>query len=258
MARIYPLFSSSKGNSTFIGSPAEGILIDAGVSYKKLISALDVCGISIDAVKAVFVTHDHSDHIAGIKTLTKKHNIPVYARHETIGKLISCDCVGSCGYEADGEVEIGGIKVVSFPTPHDTEGSCGYRITTSDGKTCAVCTDVGRITEEVADGITGCDVVMLEANYDEEMLRHGSYPSYLKIRISNGTGHLSNIKCGEMIRKLLSGGTMRFILGHLSQDNNTPSTACATVEGCLDGFVRNKDYILEVAPVETTGYCMPF
>lgn len=258
MARIYPLFSSSKGNSVFVGSSTEGVLIDAGVSYKRLCQALCTCGLDINAIKAIFVTHDHSDHISGIKTFTKKHNIPVYARRETIEKLMKSGEINSEGIAVDGEVSVGSMKVFSFPTPHDTAGSCGYRITAPDGKICAVCTDVGRITDEVADGIRGCDAVMLEANYDEEMLRKGEYPFYLKQRISNGNGHLSNVKCGEQIRKLIEGGTMRFILGHLSQDNNTPSVACRTVESYLGGLVRNRDYILEVAPVETTGYCMPF
>lgn len=259
MARIYPLFSSSSGNSIFIGNASSGILIDAGVSYKRLCEGMAVCGLDITAVKAVFVTHDHSDHISGLKILTKKHDIPVYALPYTLQKLEGWGYINSTGCEVTPLVSIEGMEVSFFPTPHDTDESCGYRIKTPDGKVCAVCTDLGYITSEVDRGIVGCNLVMLEANYDENMLRNGRYPYPLKKRIASEHGHLSNNDCAKQVKRLVENGTVQIILGHLSKENNTPETADRTVCAALEPeFSRNKDYILEVAPIETKGKCIVF
>ena len=145
------------------------------------------------------------------------------------------------------------MEISCFDTPHDTVRSCGYKVKTGDGRTCAVCTDLGHITETVDRNITGCDLVLLESNYDEKMLKEGPYPYYLKERIRSEHGHLSNIDCAEQAAKLIRSGTKHIILGHLSQENNRPIIADKTVENNLVGFVRNRDYILEVAPVETNG-----
>ncbi|MGN0613283.1 MAG: MBL fold metallo-hydrolase, partial [Porcipelethomonas sp.] len=142
--------------------------------------------------------------------------------------------------------------------PHDTVRSCGYRIKTSDGRACAVCTDLGHVTETVRENITGCDLVLLESNYDEKLLRNGPYPYYLKERIRSDHGHLSNVDCAQQAAELIRTGTTQLILGHLSQENNTPYKADQTVEEGLSEFVRNRDYILEVAPVETTGKMVVF
>ncbi|HOV41725.1 MAG TPA: MBL fold metallo-hydrolase, partial [Oscillospiraceae bacterium] len=145
-----------------------------------------------------------------------------------------------------------------FDTPHDAMQSCGYRIITSDGKTCAVCTDLGHVTPEVERNLNGCELVMLESNYDEKMLKCGSYPEYLKKRIRSKHGHLSNSDCAEQLKKLVEIGTTRIILAHLSQENNTPQIAAAAAVSGLNGFARDKDYLLEVAPVETVGKCVVF
>lgn len=255
MARIYPLFSSSKGNSTFIGTPKAGVLIDAGVSYSRLVEALNCSGIDISAVKAVLVTHEHSDHIKGIPILTKRTGVPVFAQKLTLEKLVSGGLVHSYSdaEEICGAREIYGMEITPFDTPHDTPQSCGYRIITDDGKCLAVCTDLGKITPLVAESLRGCDIVLLEANYDEKMLAEGSYPYYLKARIKSDNGHLSNSDCACQVEKLLLEGTTRIILGHLSQENNTRSIAEKTILERLSRFSRNKDYILEIAPVQTVG-----
>ena len=257
MARIYPLFSSSSGNSIFVGGKNGGVLIDDGVSYKRLCAAMQRCGLEMDAIKAVFITHDHSDHIGGLKTFSSKHNVPVYALPMTAEKLIKSEIVLSVTPLCE-TVFVEGMEVSFFRTPHDTDESCGYRIKTADGKVCAVCTDLGHITDEVDNGIFGCDLVMIEANYDVNMLKNGPYPFYLKTRISSERGHLSNDDCARQIERLIENGTMRFVLGHLSQHNNTPEKAESTIESYLKGYKRNCDYILNVAPVETEGECMIF
>ncbi len=255
MARIYPLFSSSKGNSTFIGSHKGGILIDAGVSFKRLSQAFIKCDMTISAIKGIFITHSHSDHVSGLKMLTKKTGAPVFGQRETLEELIEKELISpdSEVYELDGPAVAADMEINCFDTPHDTVRSCGYRIKTADGRMCAVCTDLGHVTETVNENISGCGLVLLESNYDEKMLREGPYPDYLKKRIRSDHGHLSNVCSAEQAARLIQSGTTHIILGHLSQENNKPYIADKTVEKGLAGFVRNKDYILEVAPVETSG-----
>lgn len=253
MARIYPLFSSSKGNSTYIGTKQQGILIDDGVSFARLKKAFEVNELPLEAIKAVFITHEHSDHIKGLSMLTKKLGVPVYAQAYTLEILEDKGCINSECYEIKEHEEICGMKISCFPTSHDTKESCGYRIELDDGKVCAVCTDLGYVSPEVEANLIGVDVVLLEANYDVEMLRNGRYEYYLKTRIFSKQGHLSNDDCGKFARRLVESGTGKLILGHLSQDNNTPEIAAETVMRYLEGYTLNADYMLTVAPVETSG-----
>ncbi len=210
-------------------------------------------GLSVKNVRAVFVTHEHSDHIGGIATLTKKEKIPVYALPEVIGYLNNRSMLYGEYAEMKGSVSLCGMTVRCFPTPHDARASCGYTVDFDSGEKCAVCTDLGHVTDEVAEALLGADAVLLEANYDLDMLRNGSYPYPLQIRIMSPEGHLSNDDSGKLAAKLVENGTSRIILGHLSQENNTPETAMAAVESCLSAFKRNTDYILSAAPVETDG-----
>ena len=261
MARIYPLFSSSKGNSTFIGTEKAGILIDCGVSFRRLKAALDVNQIPLSAVQAVFITHEHSDHIAGLKMLTKTTGLPVYGQKRTLQRLCDADKIAPSSPIIDISgisISCAGNEVSCFNTPHDTIQSCGYRIRTQDDKLCAVCTDLGHITPEVDMALTGCRLVLLEANYDDEMLRNGPYPLYLKERILSPNGHLANSACGIQTRRLVEQGTTHIILGHLSPENNRPHIADQTVQNALYGMERNKDYLLGVAPMETTGGAVIF
>lgn len=261
MARIYPLFSSSKGNSTFIGTEQGGILIDCGVSFKRLSAALEINNIPLSAIQAVFITHEHSDHIAGLAMLTKKTGLPVYGQKRTLQRLCDTDKISPTSPVIDitgKAIACAGSEVTCFNTPHDTIQSCGYRIHTSDDKYCAVCTDLGHITPEVDEALTGCRLVLLEANYDENMLRTGPYPLYLKERILSQNGHLSNTDCAAQVDKLIQRGTTHFILGHLSQDNNHPRLADYTVENNLPRYTRSRDYLLGVAPVETKGGAVIF
>lgn len=261
MARIYPLFSSSKGNSTFIGNENGGILIDCGVSCKRLMNALALNQIPVDAVKAVFITHEHSDHVSGLRQFTNKTGCPVYGQKRTLQRLMDADKISPSSHVIDMTniaITAADMEVQCFNTPHDTIQSCGYRIHTADDRLCAVCTDLGHVTDEVDNALIGCRLVLLESNYDENMLRTGGYPLYLKQRILSPNGHLSNNDCADQVGRLIEHGTTHFILGHLSQDNNRPYIADRTVQNSLTRYVRGKDYLLGVAPVETQGGAVIF
>lgn len=145
MPRIYPLFSSSSGNCTYVGTSAEGVLIDCGASFTKIKNALTLNGLSLDCVKAVFITHDHSDHVEGLKVLTKKTGLPVYSQCDTLDVLYDMGLISSSSEDIKDFADIGNMRISCFPTSHDTIQSCGYRITFEDNISCAVCTDLGYV-----------------------------------------------------------------------------------------------------------------
>ncbi|MDE6781356.1 MAG: MBL fold metallo-hydrolase [Ruminococcus sp.] len=261
MARIYPLFSSSKGNSYFVGTEKGGILIDCGVSFKRLSAALETNRLPLSAVQAVFITHEHSDHVSGLKVLTQKTGIPVYGTKKTLRKLCDEDKISpkSLVIDMKGIIHCADMEVSCFAISHDAVDPCGYKIHTYDDKYCAVCTDTGYITPETDNALLGCKMVLIESNYDEKMLRRGNYPLYLKQRILSGSGHLSNDDCALQVGKLIKYGTTHIVLGHLSQENNKPSFAFGTVKNFLDEkYIFNKDYLMGVAPVETQGGAVIF
>lgn len=258
MSKICPLFSSSSGNSTYIGTQNGSVLVDVGGSFKGICEALVNSGGSIDEITAVLITHDHEDHIKGLKTFLNKTNAAVYASEKTLESLIE---IGKIPAKAkmvvidNNPLEIGGIIVNRFATSHDSVGSSGYSFILPDNKRVAVCTDSGIITDEIHKSILGSDLVLLESNHDIQMLKSGPYPPHLKVRILSDKGHLSNNACASELPMLLNSGTTRFILGHLSQHNNTPMLAKATAEAALlaAGAVSGKDCILTVARPKGNG-----
>ncbi|MCM1365292.1 MAG: MBL fold metallo-hydrolase [Faecalibacterium sp.] len=255
MARFCSLFSSSSGNSTFIGSSKTGILIDAGVSAKRMKNALLDRNIDPSAISAIFVTHEHSDHIKGIRIIASNYNIPVYATEGTLQGLEEAEILNGKFpfYVMPQEgVEIGDLFVKPFKTPHDSNESCGFTIELPDERKAAVATDIGHITNEIMNSIIGCDLVMLESNHDVGMLENGPYPYYLKRRILSDTGHLSNEVCADVASQLIERGTTRLFLGHLSTENNMPELAYQTSYAAIyeTGAVLNRDYMLTVNPKE--------
>lgn len=251
MARFCSLFSSSSGNCTFIGSSKTGVLIDAGVSAKKLKEALLSREIDPSSIAGIFITHEHSDHIKGMRILASTFRIPVYGSEgtitalEEIGQLTAKFPYGVIGKEG---LEVGDLFIKPFSIPHDAAEGYGYRIALPDGQCAAVATDTGHITDEIRDNFRGCQLVMLESNHDVNMLRNGPYPYHLKRRILSPEGHLSNEDCAKTVTELLKKGTTRFFLGHLSTENNFPDLAYQESYAALTeaGAVLSRDYLLEV------------
>ena len=251
MARYCPLFSGSSGNCAYIGTPESGILIDAGVSAKRIETALRQREVDPCSIAAIFVTHEHSDHVCGLKILTKRYGIPVFASPGTLEALLEADAL-SGAYDAIPEegMEAAGMWVEAFRTSHDSRESLGYRVCTPDDRRLAVATDMGYMSDTVRFALSGCDLVQIESNHDVRMLENGPYPYYLKRRILADTGHLSNELCAASLPGLAESGTTRFYLAHLSKDNNTPEVAYITSQAALNqaGMKEGQDYLLRVAP----------
>lgn len=258
MARFCPLFSGSGGNSYYVGDGEGGVLIDAGVSAKRLGQALTNADIDINTIKGIFVTHEHSDHIAGLRVFATRHKLKVYASEGTLDALSENDTLNG-RYEAfvlgSLGIEMGNLKVTPFHTSHDCRESYGYVVELSDGRKLAIATDLGYVSRETMDAIMGCDFVVIESNHDVRILQNGPYPYVLKRRILSETGHLSNDACSGILPELLKSGASRFVLGHLSKENNMPELAKQTALASLNAENAKEgiDFILSVAPVEYRG-----
>ena len=257
MARIYPICSSSKGNSTFIGTRGHGVLIDAGCAFRSLKGALELIDTRIEDVEAVFITHEHIDHVYALDQMIKHTRLPIFA------PLPSVEAAKAKGYipedahifDARDGYKSAAFEVSCFKTSHDTADSVGYKIK-FNGELFAVCTDTGFVTDDTRAALRGVSTVLIESNYDENMLRKNpNYPPDLKRRIMSSEGHLSNDDCAAFCESLVRGGTRRLILGHLSQENNTPATAKGCTKNYLEqrGIFEERDFTLSVAPVMTLG-----
>lgn len=252
MARLCPFFSGSKGNSYYIGSKKAGVLIDTGRSARQIENMIKACGIEQDAIKAIFITHEHSDHVSALRVFNKKRRLPVFASKGTITKLSAIleDC--SLLYQMEDDLQIADMVINAFHTSHDCAEGFGYTVKTADDKVFTLATDLGYISEEVENSLFGSDFVVLESNHDVGMLRNGPYPYMLQQRILSDRGHLSNNTCADMILRLAKSGTARFLLAHLSQDNNTRRKAIETsAEGLIKaGFIHGEDFLLDAAKAE--------
>ena len=218
LARLCPLFSGSSGNSYYIGNQTDGILIDVGRSARQTVQMLDSCGIAISQVKGIFITHEHSDHVSGLRVFASRHKIPVYA---STGTMLALEEQGILNGKfpafalSEEGMECAGMYIKPFPIPHDCAEGYGYRLMTSDGRGVSVATDLGYMSAEVREAVTGSDLLVLESNHDIGMLRTGPYPYALKQRILSGIGHLSNLSCAEELCRFVQTGTTRFWLAHL-------------------------------------------
>ena len=234
--RICIFASGSGGNCLLLSDGSTHVLVDAGISMRRIEASLREAGIAMSDITGVLITHEHSDHISGLKMLLKYHHLPVYAPHTVANHMRGMlpDIDGSLNIIEVGSVfELGSLRVRAFHTPHDTDESVGYRF--SGTSSFAIATDMGHVTDEVLDGLRGAETVLIESNHDIDMLSYGPYPVYLKRRILSDRGHLSNKDCAVLARRLAENGTTRIIIGHLSKENNTPETTLAESRAALDG-----------------------
>lgn len=257
MARIYPICSSSSGNAAFIGTRGHGILVDAGCSFRTLKIALEYIDTELSQIEAVFITHEHIDHVRGLEQMVKHTKIPIFATVKTAQMLKAYSKIPEEApiYDPRGGYKSAAFEVSCFKTSHDSADSVGYKIIFG-GETFAVCTDTGVVTEETKKALRGVKTVLLESNHDIETLRRNPrYHADLKRRILSDTGHLSNDACAEYAAELVRGGTRNLILGHLSKENNTPETAANCTRRFLEskGFIEERDFTLNVAPVSSSG-----
>ena len=230
MLKFCSLYSGSSGYSLLLQTDKSNILIDAGVSAKKIETALCSININPTDINAILITHEHSDHIQGLGTLSKKFNIPVYANEKTWQYLpkdkISKEnqnifCISSF-------FEIQDLKILPFSIPHDAIDPCGFNIYHGNTK-ISIATDIGHIDSNILCQLQNSSFVMLESNYDPNILKCSSYPYNLKMRIAGPNGHLSNSTAGKTIAKLVNTGLKSVMLGHLSKENNFPELAYKTV-----------------------------
>lgn len=232
-----PLCSGSSGNSTFVEAGDCRILIDAGVTAKRIEALLGAIGIAPESLTAILITHEHSDHIQGVRVLSRKYDLPVYAGADcwaAIKRTITdLPARNIRVFEPDQPFLLGDVSILPFSTPHDSAHAVGYTITHA-GKKCSVMTDIGCVTQHMIDVVAESDILLIEANHDVDMLKAGSYPYALKQRILSSRGHLCNEDSGNALVKLFARGVHNVILGHLSKENNTRELALVTVESVLE------------------------
>lgn len=232
--RVLALASGSTGNCTLFRAKKLSVLIDAGISARRIRTMLQADGTSLSEISAILITHEHSDHIKGLEVLLRQQPIPVFALPNTAKLLCGLyrehrNLIHDVSFDG---FSISGSRLIPIPTLHDAAQSCGWRVETDDG-VYGHCTDLGLVTAEVIEGLCGADLALIESNHDVKMLMNGPYPPVLKRRILSEYGHLSNDASAELAVSLCANGTRSIILGHISKHNNTPGLAYRTVRSAI-------------------------
>lgn len=262
LAKIVPLFSGSKGNSYYIGSSGQGVLIDAGRSCKQIENAMSLNGLDMRNVGGIFITHEHTDHCKALRVLASRYGIRVFASLGTMQALENANMLDSRFpvQIIDEQAVVGDMLIKRVNTSHDAAESCCFSVVCPDGRKATVATDTGFMTDGIRNEISSSDIAVIESNHDVNMLKNGFYPYNVKRRILSDKGHLSNESCASELADFVKNGCNRFILGHLSQDNNTPDVALQTSICALlqEGMKQNSDFEISVAPVETRGKSIIF
>ncbi|MBQ8527035.1 MAG: MBL fold metallo-hydrolase [Lachnospiraceae bacterium] len=228
--RLLSIASGSSGNCIYIGDDTTHILIDAGVSGKRIEAGLNAVGVSGKDLDAVLVTHEHSDHIGGLGVLARKFDVPIYSTRGTIAGISMSKSVG----DIDGQlfqairrnenIAIGSLIIQAIPVSHDAAEPVCYKVS-NEASTVAVATDMGYYTPDLVEQLKGLDAILLEANHDVNMVQVGPYPYYLKQRILGKKGHLSNESAGRLLSEIVHDDLKHVFLGHLSRENNLPQLA---------------------------------
>lgn len=257
IVQFISLGSGSSGNSYYLGTPNYGILIDAGISFRQIRKTLKAHDIDFEKIAAIFITHDHGDHIRHIETLMDKLRVPIYCTinvHNGINnnRLIKSPLYQDINHiEKESEFMFKDFKVTAFEVPHDATENVGYCFEI-DGKIFTIATDLGEVTPIAAHYLKKANYLIIEANYEEEMLKMGSYPQFLKERVASRTGHLSNRDAAQFLADNYQDNWKYVWLCHLSKDNNHPELAYKVVENMLRDkhiFVGKE---LELIPLKRT------
>lgn len=241
MLNFRSLYSGSSGNSLFIETENTKILVDAGMSCKKIEEALHSIEVEPSSINAILVTHEHSDHVKGISTISKKFDIPVFATKETFEAMPTHTeklAEKNINYLKPSEkFYIDDLEILPFSIPHDAANPCGFNIIKDDSNQISIATDIGHMTKSILNHLEGSKFILLESNYDTEVLKCCSYPFILKSRIASDTGHLSNTIAGKTISYLSKNSNLHTaMLGHLSKESNFPELAYQTV---MDELILN-------------------
>ena len=239
MFNFCSLYSGSSGNSLFVESQNTKILVDAGVSCKKIEKALEDIDVNPSTLDGILITHEHTDHVQGLGTFSRKFDLPVFVNSKTLDAMPKQkDKIPEKNiktFEVNDKFSINDLDIKSFSIPHDAANPCGFSILKGDKK-ISIATDIGHMTNSIIKNLEESLFVLLESNYDPEVLRCSSYPFNLKSRIAGPTGHLSNEMAGKTISYLLKSGLKNAILGHLSKESNFPELAYQTV---VDELISN-------------------
>lgn len=232
MFNFCSLYSGSSGNSLLVETENTKVLIDAGVSSKKIEHALSGLNIAPSSINGILITHEHSDHVQGLGTFAKKYDLPVFVNQKTLDampkqkeKILEKNIKN---IKIEEKFEIGDLQIKPFSIPHDAANPCGFNIS-KDDKKISIATDIGHMTNGILKNLEDSIFVLLESNYDPEVLKFSRYPYPLKARIAGPTGHLSNELAGKTIAHLLKSGLQQAMLGHLSKESNFPELAYKTV-----------------------------
>lgn len=253
--RLCSIASGSSGNCIYVGTETTHLLVDTGISGKRVyqgLETLDLCGKDLDGI---LITHEHMDHISGLGVLARKLQIPIYATAGTIYELKRTNCLGNLDESLFQRVDyeqkfmIKDIQIDPLKISHDSAEPVAYRFV-SGTKKAGVMTDLGHFNDYIAEKLKGLDVLLLEANHDVNMLQVGPYPYYLKQRILGDRGHLSNENAGRLLNRILHDNMKHIVLGHLSKENNLPDLAYETVRmeiTMADHQYRGDDFYITVA-----------
>jgi len=241
MLNFCSLYSGSSGNSLFVETENTKILIDAGMSCKKIEEALHSIEVDPSSINAILVTHEHIDHVKGISTISKKFDIPVFATKETFDAMPThTEKLAEKNIKflkPSEKFYIKDLEILPFSIPHDAANPCGFNIIKDKTHQISIATDIGHMTKSIVNHLENSEFILLESNYDAEVLKCCSYPFNLKTRIASDTGHLSNTMAGKTISYLSKNGKLKTaMLGHLSKESNFPELAYQTV---VDELISN-------------------
>ncbi|MDE6209438.1 MAG: MBL fold metallo-hydrolase [Lachnospiraceae bacterium] len=257
--RLLSIASGSSGNCIYVGNDNTHILIDAGISKKRIEEGLNSIGITLSDINGILITHEHSDHIKSLGVLLRKREIPVYTAKETIEAILGNDKLGKMNKELfksilpDSSFNINDLCISPFNVSHDAANPMAYRVSYESAgkkKNMAVATDMGCYDEYIINNLQDLDAILLEANHDIRMLQMGSYPYYLKQRILGNSGHLCNEACGTLLDRILNDRIKKIFLGHLSHENNYPALALESVKmeiNISDSRYKAGDFDIQVA-----------